>query len=234
MRARRSALYAVAALIVAGSILAQEKPNAPWSDEAFWRFLTYYYQEPRPELVTSAISYMQQDGVPHRREQFAPLLGFFAEVFASNEGRLPGWKTEVAKTTGDANRVLALALQYAQNLALITQFDPEKPDPGRNDMCWGAYFASGKQQYVGALVERLAYLSERRSYMLFITAGTAQWSLFSNARQHPCVKKLLDLALLTAPPAVKKAIGDALSESPGEIKESMLQVVRMQREKKVW
>jgi hypothetical protein len=202
--------------------------------EAFSRLTMNYYRDPHPELIASSIVFLQRTSFPQEQGQVAPLVGFFAEIFASNRDLLPAWTAQISKTTGQTNRTLTAALEYAQDLGLITRFTPEEAHPSSNDMCWGAYFASGKEQYIRALVGRLVHLSERQSLMLFLTAASAQWSLCSNADQHVAVRTFLEKELAAAPPNIQKALETVLTKTPVEIRGSTEAVLRTQHEKKIW
>jgi len=201
---------------------------------ALQQWMDDYHYAPQPELVPSAIRYMQRAEFPATEAQANPLIGFFSEVIASNPMLTQQWKAIAAETTGRTRQVLDTAFRDARNLATLTSFDPEKADPGQNDVCWGAYFASGKDVYVLALVQRLAYLSERKSLPLYLTAATAQWSLSSNVRQHVSVRRILDGARLKASPEVRAAIEEAVEKDPDALQESMTNTVRAQHDAKVW
>ena len=130
--------------------------------------------------------------------------------------------------------MLDLALKRSQDPEGILKADAAKEEPGFNDMCWGAFFASGKEVYLAALVDRLAGLSDRKSLMRFVTAGSAQWSLASNALQHPRVKQYLEERAKTAPPEIKEAIDQALHENPSVFQERMVAVVKEEHQKGTW
>jgi hypothetical protein len=201
---------------------------------ALQQWIDGYYYAPHPDLVLSAIRYMERAGFPATDDQANPLIGFFSEVFASNPMLAQQWKAAAAEASGRTRQVLDTSFRNAQNLATLTSFDPQKADPGQNDVCWGAYFASGKDVYVLALVQRLAYLSERKSLQLYLTAASAQWSLSSNLRQHVSVRRILDGARLKASPEVRAAIEEAVEKDPGAIQESTTNTIRAQHEAKVW
>ena len=211
-----------------------EAVNKITNKEEFFNFLTYYYKRPQPSLIVTAIRYMQNNGIPSKNTDMPPLLGFFADVFASNQNCMKEWTAEIDKTTGLTNEVLKSALKYSQSPGKLTQFDPANANPGLNDICWGAFFVNGKEIYLDALLKRLSYLNERKSLMLYLTAASAEWSLSSNARQHPKVKAFLEAKLSDAPPDLKTIIKEMLEKSPADLQESVGRVVKEQHEKKVW
>jgi hypothetical protein len=213
---------------------ASTEAKAHWTPEAFESFVQSYYQNPRPNLIPSIIAYLNNTGIPHSWSEAPPLLGFMSAVMIANKQRLPEWKAAVGQTTGNTNALLKVAIQNAENGASLTGFDPNKADPAQNDMCWGAYFATGDEQYLRAIAQRLAYLGERQNLMLFMTAASAQWSLASNALQHQAVKRFLEGARTTAPPALRPAIEEALNTDPGVFQDRMTSVVKAQHKAGVW
>lgn len=202
--------------------------------EDFEKFITYYYQQPNPRLVFSAIAFMQQSSIPQRDAQEFPLIGFFAEVFAKNKKIMPFLKMEIERTSGKTRKVLEFADKLSQRPESLTRFDSSIAQPWMNDICWGAFFASGNPVYLDAILARLAYLPERKNLMLYMTASSAQWSLASNALQHIQVKQYLETTIQTAPDNIKKAINEALNKSPEEIHKSMSRVLKEQHKKKIW
>ena len=202
--------------------------------DSYVRFTTFYYQAPNPDLVLQTIDFMQEARFPSEEAQFAPIIGFFSEVFASNKDKLPKWTERIKHTSGNTKEVLDLALTYAQDPERLLRYDPDNEKPAFNDICWGAFFASGKEVYLDAILKRLAFLSERTSMMRYVTAGSAQWSLASNARQHPLVKKYLGEALAKAQPEMRQAIKDTLERDPAVFQEGMITILKEQHEKKIW
>lgn len=197
-------------------------------------FMHTYYRSPHPELVLSMIRYMGRAGVPATEDHAAPIIGFLAEVFAQNPMMTAQWRAAAAETTGLTKRVLSAAFGVSRDLSFVTKFDPQTAGPDGNDLCWGAYFASGKPEYVRALVQRLAYLSERKSLQLYLTAASAQWSLSSNARQHVGVRRILDQEHEKASPQIRAAIEEAVESDPASLEEATTKIIRQQRDANVW
>ena len=73
----------------AATAVMAEKPSGQAtpridSEEMLDKFLTFYYEDPTPDLAYSAISFMNHDGYPQKEEQMGPVVGFFAEFFAES------------------------------------------------------------------------------------------------------------------------------------------------------
>lgn len=233
MRSRVFLLLILSLALTALSTLAQS-PTKTAALDSYGDFTRSYSLNPHPERISEMILFLQQSGIPSDDKQTPAIIGFYAEVFAANPDRLPAWTEQMKATTGRTKEALELALKYAKDPQLLLKGDPNEEQPGYIDMCWAAFFASGKDVYLAAIVGRLHNLSDRKSLNRYVTAGTAQWSLSSNSRQDPRVKAYLQSALATASPETKKAITDALEQEPDLIKARMVEVMKEQRQKGVW
>ncbi len=233
MRSRVFLLLILSLALIGSAPLAQAPDRAAALD-AYGDFTRSYSLNPHPERISEMILFLQQSGIPGDDKQAPAVIGFFAEVFAANADRRPAWTEQVKVTTGRTREALDLALKYAREPQLLLKGDPNEEQPGYIDMCWAAFFASGKDVYLAAIVGRLHNLSDRKSLNRFVTAGTAQWSLSSNSRLDPRVKAYLQNALATASPEMKTAITEALEQEPDLIKARMVEVMKEQRQKGVW
>jgi hypothetical protein len=233
MRAKKSWI-ALICILACGTMVHSQSSTNILTQKDFDHFIAFYYQSPHPELIPAAISYMGKAGIPENEDHYAPFLGFYAEVFASNKEMMPQWREKIGLTSGKTKDLLETAMNLASDPENMLKADANIEQPSFNDLCWGAFFASGKEVYLAALVKRLEFLSERTLLMRYVTAGSAQWSLASNAQQHPRVKEYLEKALESAQPEMKKAIRDTLEVNPDLFQERMVGVVKEQHEKKVW
>ena len=126
------------------------------------------------------------------------------------------------------------ALVYSQSPERLTGKDKETLLPDQNDLCWGAYFASGDEAYLEKITERIQYLGERTKFMTYVTAATAQWSLASNARQHKSVKAFLEKKVTATTGPIHKAIQEILEKDPVYFREEMTRIVKEGQENKTW
>jgi hypothetical protein len=208
------------------------EPKQPMTPEAYDFMRAYYYLKPSPDLISLAIDYMQKQGIPSKENDKGEVIGFFSEVFIANPKMLPKWREAIATTNGDTQSTLLNAIKYSEQPSLLTQFDPSKDSSKSNDICWGAFYASGKEIYIKALTGRLIYFDEKDNFKLFATAASAQWSLSFNSRHHSRVKAILEEILPKAPPKVKQAINDALETEPERFREIHLRLwIEGQKEK---
>ena len=83
-------------------------PAAPrMTPQELDEFATYYYRQPRPELIPAAIEALGSSGFldpatrdlgsPRPNGRFWVFVGFFAEVFAANPDRVEEWRRVGAK-----------------------------------------------------------------------------------------------------------------------------------------
>lgn len=217
--------------LVSGEIRGQTL-NSVSSSEDLSQFMTSYYQHPQPGLVDQAIVQVSKSGRCDESSAQAPLIGFFAEVFAANPEKMTQWQAVVDKQDASTKSVMAAAKKLSANPQQMIDMAPLKPE--LNDMCWGAFFASGKPVYLKALVDRLAYLDERKDCRRYLTAASAKWSISSNSKQDPVVLKELQKLKADVPPEIRKQVEDAIAKSPSTIGKETIEVVRTQKQKGIW
>jgi hypothetical protein len=194
-------------------------------------FLHRYYRDPRPLLIEAAMRSLSAKGFLADANLRPPIIGFFALVFAQNLDFLPRWAGVIASLEPSTRESLRAAIALSKSpSSLISE---EAPSPYRNDMLWGAFFATGDVAYVHAVVDRMKYLGEREDLNLFLTASSAQWSLCSNAKSHAAVAKILQ-NFHASGDRWRQEIDDALTKTPDEIRRAMNEVLRLQEEQGVW
>ncbi|MBZ5657847.1 MAG: hypothetical protein LAO56_21505 [Acidobacteriia bacterium] len=210
------------------------------TDDEMHEWVTYYYLHPRPDLTVSAIQLMSKKGWLSKSSSQSPLAAFLAQVFASNGDKLNAWVTELKTETEDQKIMAALALwmsHSSESKKLLEQMavkgsasyqdyvkglirDDHPPDflkdaissPGFLDALWGSFFATGDERYVRRLISTLPLLSSKDTQNVLI-GGAAQWSLASNAEQHPRVMEICKSELSKLPddqkPVLEKVIESA-------------------------
>ena len=85
--------------------------------------------------------------------------------------------------------------------------------PSFLDALWGSFFATGDDRYVQRLISALPMLDTKGDVARMLIGGAAQWSLTSNAVQHPKVMEICEKELKTLPddqkPTLEKIIESA-------------------------
>ena len=230
---RSMLLILMVALVWPMSLRAQES-TPKLTKEQFERMISTYYQKPSPGIITSAMNYMNEERMPKDKSQIPPFLGFFAIVFRDNPQRLLQWQSQYEAFNGNTKQLMEQAMAYSQHPEKLLGADKEKLSPEQNDLCWGAYFASGDDVYLERLVDRLQYVGERKLFLVYVTAATAQWSLASNARHHRSVKEFLEKKVNTTTGPLQTAIKAALEQDPGSFRVEINKIVKEGQANKTW
>lgn len=194
-------------------------------------FLHSYYLQPRPDLVADAIRALSSSAVLSDETTVPPIAGFFSEVFAANPEKLAEWQTLIEEQDERAKNALNLALSISQAGGALQIKDMSA---SANDLFWGAFFASGKPEYVLKLVDQLKYYDERDDAGLFAAGAAAKWSLASNARQHEKVRSILEGARVTSQGRMRDLIEEVLRKDPGRIQQETMEIVTRQRQAGKW
>jgi len=193
-------------------------------------FLHRYYLEPHPELVASAIEYIGRRRILENEGAAAAVVAFFAEVFSRNATRVAEWTAILDRQPRKVRAALGRSVSFASDPSAL--LDEEPVSPQRNDMCWGAFFASGDQRYLLQLIRQLALMDERDDLGRFLVGASAKWSLASNAESHPVVKEAIEAARATASDTVLRQLDEILAKTPQEIRQEVNALVGERRRKR--
>ncbi|MDI6871094.1 MAG: hypothetical protein QME79_07015 [Bacillota bacterium] len=181
------------------------------SEQDLRRWMTYYYGEPRPELLVPAVKLLAATGALDKPTAVAPLATFLGQVFRQNPEKLSAWVEELGGLRSDHQKVLWRALWSAgipeatallQAIAdeaagenrgylanLLQQTPPDLltmaiDSPAALDMLWAAFLATGDGKYVARIIEVLPWAAQTADQPKFYLGAAARWSLTSNALQH--------------------------------------------------
>ena len=193
-------------------------------------FTRNYYLHPQPELVSQAMVALVPSGFLDNANAVPPTVAFFAEIFGANPERVPAWKDSIAKLDAKSREVLDAAMEIGNSPGVLAFTDQA---PWMNDMCWGAFFASGRKELLDRLIETTALWDERNDKMLFLTGATALWSLAGNARTHERVRQALEAAK-TGADAKKAARLDLALTSVSSVLDQMRAVMKEQTDAGKW
>ncbi|MBV9442426.1 MAG: hypothetical protein JO217_07000, partial [Acidobacteriaceae bacterium] len=194
-------------------------------------FMQGYYLHPQPNRIAEVIEALNPSGFVQRPTNEFAVIGFFSEVFAANQNRVPEWQDHIAKQDDRTKAILERALPVSKAGGLLN-------DTGHsaqlNDGWWAAFFASGNSKFVEKIVDELPYSDERKDELLFFAGATAKWSLASNARTDPLVRSTIEKAKARANARRQELINEVLNEDPDRIKQEMKEIVQRQREAGKW
>ncbi|MCG7980680.1 MAG: hypothetical protein N0E58_21455 [Candidatus Thiodiazotropha endolucinida] len=188
------------------------------SQEELGRWLTYYYLEPEPDRIPTALRYMSESGALDEGNTLPSIFGFLSGCFASNPdavkkttsalenlpdnhfsvvllglwyANLPNSQSEVYQFL-DSNRNLNNQLSYLRTGMPMALFEiPLEQGPWVLDALWGRYFATGKSETVERIAEALPWSEVKEDIGRLLVGGAAKWSLSSNAFQHERVKEIV-------------------------------------------
>jgi hypothetical protein len=222
----------LAVLLPAGTrTAAAQQPPTLKTPQAVGDFCQTYYLRPRPELIAGLIDALHRTGSLEKEAAIPPLVAFFSEVFAANPDKVSQWQVLIEKQDEQTKAALerALSLRKAGGVLKLEGHSAEL-----NDMYWGAFFASGKPDYLRKLVGQLRYVDERNDFSLFMTGVSAEWSLASNAQSHILVRSTLETAKVNSDRRTQELIGELLAQGPTRVKQEASEIIRKQREAGKW
>ena len=192
-------------------------------DAAYAELLQTYHTSPDPELVSKTVAFANSTAMP--LPQLTPLLqGFFGALFQQDPATRKALLSRIDDIRSPEFQQL---LQSLRNTNIDSLYARAAPSPALNDMNWASYFATGNTRYLDNLLGYTQYYNERRNLTLFLTAGSAMWSLASNAGQYPVVH-----AYLAASKNPNAAL--ALQQSPAYFKEQMPIIIRKYNKRGGW
>jgi len=189
------------------------------ADQELGNWMAVYYRHPEPQRLVTAFQYFVESPGAAQVQTRVPVSQFFAAAMDTNSTLLRQL-FDAARSTGSSDarlfalRVLWLSgcesarrlLQSAPEAWTDSTLSPvvaalaaeEPPDllrstPGTAsdlDMLWATFFATGASRPVEQIVSVLESAETGRG-MQMLVGRAAQWSLTSNAIQHPRVLAIL-------------------------------------------
>jgi hypothetical protein len=195
-------------------------------------FVQSYYLEPKPDLITQAIDVIASENVLNSDAHFL-YLGFFLQVYALNPKRRTEWEALLEiKSEPTRSALLHEVDVYKKNPE--GGLDIPNPSEQRNDVAWGAFFASGNGLFINILINDMMHVDERGDRALFLTGASAKLSLAKNAQLHPEVRIFLKNERNATEGRKKQLISDVLTLGPDKIKEETEAILSKQKENGKW
>jgi hypothetical protein len=211
---------------------SDESPPAISTRKDLDAFVHSYYLEPKPDLVAQAIDVIASENLLNTDARFL-YLGFFLQVYALNPKQRAEWE-RLLEITSDPTRSALLneANVYKKNPE--GGFDMPNPSEQRNDMAWGAFFASGNTRFITMLMNDMMHVDEREDKKLFLAGSSAKLSLAKNAQLYPKVGAFLKNERNASEGRKKQLLSDVLSLNPDKIKEETEAIITKQKENGKW
>jgi hypothetical protein len=199
------------------------------SQDEFEAFITNFYKIEFIDLVSDSISFVEKIKLEDYPSWNVTLPPFYGEIFKRNEDRIDEWIGKIDSLSDkNSKEVFWIALWHSNTSKgkkyleeklpqstggekeLIGHLLSEKPPnlqtlnprlPKDNDMLWMAFLATGDPIYVENIIKAAIRYNYRDALLEFMAAGTAKWSLASNAQKH-------EIVMDTLKKAHKKYIGE--------------------------
>lgn len=187
-----------------------------FEQEEFGLWWDSYYKSPNPEQVARALRTIDAKGLYKDEHTFAPLNGFFGEVFAANPERIDGW---IEPFIGrDEPRFIRGALWFADcrearkalhrlaqasteaDAAEIVKYMSEPPpaigsrpvqSPADLDFLWGRFCASGNALHVRRVIDQLELKRDETDGRIQGMGYAAEWSLAGMGSRHERVLQVI-------------------------------------------
>ena len=186
-------------------------------------FIHSYYLHPDPGMVSAAITFLgRENELPVNA--IPEVVGFFSRIFNDNDSFRSKWKEEINALQGQTRSALAVAFDTSPEILLARI----GLSASWNDLCWGAYFASGDTRYLQKITDQTIYGIERCDINLFFAGSSAKWSLAANARQHPSVREYLQDRIRNEG---ETALNELLTREPQEIRNEMENILKSQKKR---
>lgn len=225
-------LFACVALLAFS--YAGAKEHAPPDQLEQW--MTYYYLDPSPNEVASALEAVTANGFFENDNVQAPLSGFFTEIFRANPDKIGGWvkpyigipkrhilysalwmanskESKVAleqmakgATPEEAKRLRGLASSPPPTIESMSI-----DSPASLDFLWGCFTGSGSEKPVLRVIDQMKLVNTKGDVRTMMIGGAAQWSVSANARQHEKVLKIVKARADTADPETKALLKKILA-----------------------
>jgi hypothetical protein len=191
--------------------------------------LQSFFQHPSGELLTEIITSLDTDtSFMSKTDGHPPIIGFLTVALSKYENQGNFYK-ELSNKLKNIQDLVQYCLMLSQSKDTILNWAGH--NASINDLRWGAFFASGDSRYLSKLVSEMEYCDRDDSLMLFLAGSSAKWSLCANARQYPEVKRYLENAKDTSSKSLRPHIEEALSSSPSDIKDKMIEVLKLFKRK---
>lgn len=228
MKALKFLLAASSLLVALSPLSASAQAVAEVRGE---RWLTRYYENPRPNDLLMAVHQLSRSGYFDREDNRATAIGFFATVFSQNPHRVRHWLSQTADLPVAHRRLLAAAAWQAghprgfellrelasdasrESQIQIADLLQRGPQPLEHTVVqsesslrvrWGAFLASGQSEHIVAMLAALG-----TDEPALTTA--ARYALAQSAAEHRYVFQICETQLAKQPAGVQSEIRAALS-----------------------
>src|SRR5688572_16752147 len=171
-------LLLIIALAVVPSIDASAEEVKP-SIEAMGEQMMYFYSSASREEFEAIQRAMQSNLGEFEKNTTGH--GMLAVVFLARASQKYGYELLDIGQLDDA--AISLAKRADSPLARYVN-DDTRVDPGKLDVWWISYFATGETSYLDKLLSWVREPESQAGAAQILVAGAASWSVEANCRQH--------------------------------------------------
>ena len=173
--------------------------------------LTYFYLNPSEEEFSA----LQQGIAMHYDELSSSGAGFstLISVFLGKVHEKHGWSLLDIRDLDE--QALSVADRDGSDLSRYV-WDDTQIDPGKLDVWWTSFFATGDTMYLDKLINQVGDLEAQSGTENIMVMGAANWSVSANCRQHPAVLKYAKSVLRHDPPVPNRETLEEIVKQTGE------------------
>jgi hypothetical protein len=211
------------------------------SDDNFGRWMTYYYIQPEPDKIPSAIKYYSDSIIFNKVSSRLPMVAFFAAVLKKDEELMKKAYEDISRDGSVNSKITFLRAMWlinsSQSKNLIDKANIEwkseevikqiqsilstrPPDifndaiknASQLDMLWATFLATGDSVPVKRIISTLHLLKDGHGLDIAI-GGAAQWSIGSNAIQHRRVYDICQEELKNTSGETRNILQEIVSKS---------------------
>lgn len=215
---------------------AQSRKFSNVEDYEAW--LMNYYKNPQPHYLFDGFNYGIHNKKVEKSGGRSMVIGFFSSclrkdtimqqafyekiIGTKDRDLIFGFALILWYTHTDFSLTLLDTFQRQDNIKKYTsEFDQLKAEkfidiwvdpishPELLDMLWTDFFATGNEESIKRIISKLADLSSGNQFDM-VTAGSAKWSLASNAIHHQKVLDVCKREKETSDPEISKALGEII------------------------
>lgn len=173
--------------------------SSAWADsyQDFSRQLSYFYLHP----TKASFAKFQQDANRYQSqlEQKQNGADILVAVMIAKISGTKKWPIIDGNFGRIARQILARKTRLARYV-----WDDSKVDPGKLDIWWVSYFATGDKAYLDKIFRYVGLPKPKHDVMRKMVIAAANWSFKSNCRQHKSVLEYARRQLWTASLTTKR------------------------------
>jgi hypothetical protein len=209
------------------------------SDDDFGKWMTFYYQNPSPDRIPSALVYFCNSPI-YKSNAVMPAAAFFSALFKKDAALMQKIFDDVLLKGTDNTKIMLINIlslvnnteskallgkaqnswQSEQLQGIIARriahphddlYSISVKSPQVLDMLWASFFATGDPIPVQKIISVLHLQKDGHGEEIMV-GGAANWSLKSNAEQHPKVLEICKNEFASAQGITKQMLAEVIKQ----------------------